>query len=71
VCEAIRATLVAAGLGAERGVRPASVRHWAGRAAFDAGAPIEKVAAMMGHRSLDETARDIGYLWRSPAGGAR
>lgn len=71
VCEAIRATLIAAGLGAERGVRPSSVRHWAGRAAFDAGAPIEKVAAMMGHRSLDETALDIGYVWRSVSGGAR
>lgn len=71
VCEAIRATLVAAGLGAERGVRPASVRHWAGRAAFDAGAPIEKVAAMMGHRSLDEAARDIGFAWHAAAGDAR
>jgi integrase/recombinase XerC len=47
-------------------VRPTSVRHWAGRAIYDAGARIDQVALALGHRSLDETATDIGLDWRRP-----
>jgi hypothetical protein len=50
-------------------VRPSSLRHWAGRTAYDAGSPIEAVARLLGHRSLDATAEDIALTWRdgSPA----
>jgi integrase/recombinase XerC len=76
VCNALRDTLQAAGLSAEPDVRPSSLRHWAGRRAYDAGATIQQVALLLGHRSLDETATDIGLDWRqriSPSGpgGAR
>lgn len=78
VCNAIRDVLAAAGLGQERDLRPASLRHWAGRIAYDRGEPIEAVARMLGHRSLDAAAEDIALTWRhlrpeaaahAPAGG--
>lgn len=65
ICNALREVLGAAGLGAEADVRPSSLRHWAGRAAYDAGAPIDVVARMLGHRSLDATAEDIALTWRA------
>ncbi|MGZ6818329.1 MAG: tyrosine-type recombinase/integrase [Blastococcus sp.] len=64
-CNALRHVLAAAGLGHEPDVRPASLRHWAGRRLFDQGAPIEEVARTLGHRSLDITAAHIGLDWRS------
>jgi integrase/recombinase XerC len=64
VCNALRDTMHAAGLAAEPDVRPASLRHWAGRRAYDAGAPIHEVALLLGHRSLDEAATDIALDWR-------
>jgi len=64
VCNGLREVLNAAGLGAEADVRPASLRHWAGRRAYDAGQPIEAVATMLGHRSLDAAAEDIALTWR-------
>jgi integrase/recombinase XerC len=63
VCNALRDVLQSAGLGAETDVRPSSLRHWVGRTAFDAGAPIEQVARLLGHRSLDATAQDIALDW--------
>lgn len=71
ICNALREVLLAAGLGGEADVRPSSLRHWAGRAAYDAGAPIEAVARMLGHRSLDATAEDIALTWRAPNGETR
>jgi integrase/recombinase XerC len=71
ICNALREVLRAAGLGGEADVRPSSLRHWAGRTAYDAGAPIEAVARMLGHRSLDATAEDIALTWRAPNGGLR
>ncbi len=68
VCNALRDVLDAAGLAGEADVRPASLRHWAGRTAYDAGTPIEQVANLLGHRSLDATAEDIALDWRGPAG---
>lgn len=67
VCNALRTVLRDAGLAGEPDVRPSSVRHWAGRALYDAGVPIHEVARALGHRSLDETASDIGLHWRTPA----
>jgi site-specific recombinase XerD len=64
VCNALRDVLGAAGLSAEPDVRPGSLRHWTGRAAYDAGEPLEAVARLLGHRSLDATAEDIGLDWR-------
>lgn len=68
VCNALRDVLDAAGLAGERDVRPASLRHWAGRTAYDAGGPIEQVANLLGHRSLDAAAEDIALDWQTPAG---
>jgi site-specific recombinase XerD len=64
VCNALREVLDTAGLAREADVRPGSLRHWAGRRAYDDGAPIEAVARLLGHRSLDATAEDIALTWR-------
>ena len=64
VCNALREVLDTAGLADESDVRPGSLRHWAGRRAYDNGAPIEAVARLLGHRSLDGTAEDIALNWR-------
>lgn len=64
VCNALRSVLDLAGLAHESDIRPASLRHWAGRRAYDAGASIDQVAILLGHRSLDETATDIALDWR-------
>jgi site-specific recombinase XerC len=68
VCNALRAVLDTAGLAAESDVRPGSLRHWAGRRAYDE-ASIEAVARMLGHRSLDATAEDIALAWRDATTG--
>lgn len=65
VCNALRDVLNAAGLAAEADVRPSSLRHWAGRSAYDQGACIEAVARLLGHRSLDAAAEDIALTWRT------
>jgi integrase len=70
VCNALRDVLDAAGLAAEPDVRPSSLRHWAGRRAYDTGLPVEAVARLLGHRSLDATAEDIALDWR-PTGQPR
>lgn len=64
VCNAISAVLTSAGLSGEPDVRPASVRHWAGRTLYDGGMPIERVARRLGARSLDTVAADIAVDWR-------
>lgn len=63
-CNAIREVLTRTSLIAEDDVRPASLRHWAARAAFDTGATIEQVAHMLGTRSLDTAAGNIHHHWR-------
>ena len=65
VCNALGAVLDLAGLAVEPDVRPASLRHWAGRELFDAGASIQEVARRLGARSLDTAAEDIALDWRS------
>lgn len=52
-----------AGLAGEPGVRPASIRAWAGRRVFDETGSIEAVAQRLGLRSLDTAARLIGLEW--------
>ncbi|MGB8650072.1 MAG: site-specific integrase [Mycobacteriales bacterium] len=72
VCNSLRDVLDAAGLAAEPDVRPGSLRHWAGRRAYDGGASIEQVARLLGHRSLDAAAQDIALTWRpEPAAVSR
>ena len=66
VCNALREVLLAGGLAAEPDIRPTSLRHWAGRTAYDRGLPLHEVALLLGHRSLDATADDIALSWRTP-----
>jgi integrase/recombinase XerC len=66
ICNALREVLHTAGLSAEPDVRPASLRHWAARTAYDAGRPIQDVARLLGLRSLDAAAEDIALTWRTP-----
>lgn len=64
VCTALKAVLHEAGLGQEHGVRPVSIRHWAGRSRYDAGMALEQVACWLGARSLDTVAYDLAIDWR-------
>ncbi len=67
VCNAVRDVLATAGLtgpGASGDIRPASVRHWAGRSMYDRGMPLEQVAVALGCRSLDTAAEDIALAWQ-------
>ncbi len=62
-CQQIADILDAAHIALEPRISPASVRHWAGRTAFDNGATLDQVAAMLGLASLDTTAARIGLDW--------
>ncbi len=59
-CIAITDCMTRAGLGADPAVRPVSVTAWAGRKVFEETGRIDRVAARLGMRSLDRTARLIG-----------
>ncbi|MDQ3430907.1 MAG: integrase, partial [Actinomycetota bacterium] len=59
----ITRTLRDAGLHTSDGVRPSSVAAWAGRKVFEQTQRIETVAQSLGLRSLDRTARFIGWDW--------
>lgn len=63
-CLAISDTLIAAGCGSERDVRPLSVAAWAGARVFADTELIEAAAVALGVRSLDRAARLIGWDWR-------
>lgn len=58
-----------AGLRRDPRVRARSIRGWAGRRAYDDGAPLEQVAVLLGCRSLDTAAADIGLAWPLPGTG--
>lgn len=60
---AVTAVLTRAGLGDETDIRPSSVAAWAGRTAFDLTGDIAESARLLGMRSLDATARMIGWDW--------
>lgn len=64
-CIAIADCLTRAGLGNDPAVRPVSVTAWAGRKAFEQTGRIDQVAARLGMRSLDRTARLIGLDHRT------
>lgn len=65
-CGLVAAVLKTCGLGGEPDIRPASVRHWRARRAFDRGSSIEMIASMLGHRRLDEAAAAIAHEWNKP-----
>lgn len=64
----IAKTLTRAGLGDAVDLRPSSVAAWAGRTIFDETGRIDVVAARLGMRSLDRTARFIGWDWTAADG---
>jgi integrase/recombinase XerC len=66
-CAAIASVLVRAGLGGEPDVGPGSVAAWAGAEAREHGMPIDRVARLLGVRSLDGAASIIGWDWRKEA----
>lgn len=64
----ISRTLTRVGLGEAPGVRASSVAAWSGRKVFDETGRIDLAAARLGMRSLDRTARFIGWDWDSTDG---
>jgi integrase/recombinase XerC len=66
-CLSISSTLARAGLTDDPGLRPLSVTAWAGWQILDDSGRIEVVAQRLGMRSLDRTARLIGFDWRAAA----
>jgi integrase/recombinase XerC len=62
-CVAIDDVLTRAGLAREPDVRPASVAAWTGAQILKESARIDEVARRLGMRSLDRTARFIGFDW--------
>jgi integrase len=62
-CIAVSDTLVRAGLGDEPDLRPVSVAAWAGRSLLDESGRIDKVARLLGVRSLDRAARIVAWDW--------
>jgi site-specific recombinase XerD len=59
----LRTLFTRAGLSSEPDLKLASVRAWAGRRGFDRSGRIDHAAAVLGCRSLDTTARIIGWDW--------
>jgi hypothetical protein len=62
-CNAIKETLVRAGLESEPDVRPASIVAWAGVMALEETGSIEGVTRRLGFRSLDAAAAFISHDW--------
>ncbi len=69
-CQQIVEILHAAGITSDPTVRPASVRHWAARNAYDNGATLTDTALLLGLNSLDTTAARIGLDWTTSTPGA-
>lgn len=63
VCTQLARVLALAGLATEPGVRARSLRGWAGRSHLEAGHTLGEVAALLGNRTLDATAAEIGLTW--------
>jgi integrase/recombinase XerC len=66
--QAIRETLQCAGLSNDPHVRPASLAAWAGRRVLSRNGGIDAAARALGMRSLDGTARLVGWDWTSDDG---
>lgn len=62
-CSAVTEVLTLAGLQTEPGIYAASLAGWAGLRAFKQSGQIEDAARLLGLRSLDATARVIGWDW--------
>lgn len=62
-CNAIKETLVRAGLDKEADIRTASLAAYAGRIALAESDSIEETARRLGIRSLDAAAAFINYVW--------
>jgi integrase/recombinase XerC len=62
-CNAIKETLVRAGLDREADIRPASLAAYAGRVVLAESDSIEETARRLGIRSLDAAAAFINYTW--------
>jgi len=65
--ELIAGTLSRAGLARKTGVTPNSVAAWPGAREMEGGSTIDQVARLLGMRSLDRTAKFIGFHWRELA----
>lgn len=65
ICRHIERTFQVVGLDTDRSVRPSSIRLWRARLELERGMPIEGVARLLGGRSLDRTAIQVGYDWKA------
>jgi integrase len=65
VHEFVASTLRQAGLAKTPGVRPNSIPAWRGATELFNGASIDKVAVLLGMRSLDRAATFIGFDWQA------
>lgn len=63
-CNAIRDTLLRAGLNNEPDVQPPSITAWAGLMALEETGSIDGAAMRLGFRSLDAATHFIGFNWR-------
>jgi integrase/recombinase XerC len=70
-CAAISHTLTRSGLSKERDVRPISVAAWAGARVLHDTGRIEDAARALGLRSLDRTARILGWDWSTGLSAAK
>jgi hypothetical protein len=65
--ELIASTLRRAGIANRPGVRANSVPAWRGAKELEHGASIDKVARLLGMRSLDRAAHFVGFEWKDDA----
>jgi hypothetical protein len=66
ICNALGELIQSVGLDDQEGIRPGSIRAWAGRAIFESGG-IAAAAIALGLSSLDQSAHVINYSWQSSA----
>jgi hypothetical protein len=66
VCNALGELIQSVGLNDQAGIRPGSIRAWAGRAIFERDG-IVAAAIALGLSSLDQSAHVINYSWQCPA----
>lgn len=64
VCTGLTRVMALAGLREDPGVRPGSLRGWAGRRLYEDGLGLEEVTRRLGATSLDAAATEIGLSWK-------